>query len=214
MRQRMGLMLFVPDFAFAQSVGGCQPACTQKLRTTIASGSESRRSNATVARPIGVRPTMCSPPSDHWKCSNQTWVRGLKSGTTSPDSGSMASVRLLLNRLHRGQHNHRLFSSSDPCFDTGRMCSISRRAMTRCCGLRQKPHRFRAAIRTRSATSSEIPRRVAILVQRRTQFAGDRDFPRLSLTNETLSVVLHQCVQSRFAGFIKHILSAPGQQLA
>jgi hypothetical protein len=43
---------------------------------------------ATVARPVGVNGTTLSPSQR--KCSAQTWVRGLNSGTSSPESGSAA----------------------------------------------------------------------------------------------------------------------------
>ena len=44
-------------------------------------------SNRTVARPIGVRPTII--PRDTAKCSDHTLIRGLNTSTLLPVTGSM-----------------------------------------------------------------------------------------------------------------------------
>lgn len=49
-----------------------------------------------MARPVAVRPTIMMPASS--KCRFQAWIRGLKSGVTSPPSGSTA-VRSALGQL-------------------------------------------------------------------------------------------------------------------
>jgi hypothetical protein len=67
-----------------------------------------------VARPTGVWPMIRSPSADQRKCSDQTCSRGLNNAVTSPVSGSLATVRSALYRLHSGQLNQRLDSSSFP----------------------------------------------------------------------------------------------------
>src|SRR5262249_45181240 len=118
-----------------QPRGGCQPARTQQARTIKASSSSSRCNAATVARPTGVLPMIRSPSEDQRKWSTQTWNRGLNNGVSSPVNGSFGWVRSALYRLQSGQLNQRLDSASAPPLAFGVICSISRRAITRCWGL-------------------------------------------------------------------------------
>ena len=95
------------------------------------------------------------------------WTRGLNSVTSAPVSGSCASVLSLLCPLQIGQASQRFAASSVPPQASGTICSISRRAITRCCGLRQYPQRFCAAMRTRCANSAGMTRRAISVWERR-----------------------------------------------
>src|SRR5271157_477555 len=110
-------------------------------RVLSSSGSSTVRTSLTAPHRLNLQPLRSyltlSPSADQRKCSVQTCSRGLNNAVTSPVSGSLARVRSALYRLHSGQLNQRLDSSSVPPFALGRICSISRRAITRFCGLRQ-----------------------------------------------------------------------------
>ena len=80
LRFEVAEMLNLP---YAQSPGGCQSRATHKVRASTTYSLLSRRAT-TVARPIGVNPTICVPPLAQVKCPAHSWVRGLNRGTNSP----------------------------------------------------------------------------------------------------------------------------------
>src|SRR2546426_12572608 len=82
-----------------------------------------------------------------------------------------------------GQANQRLAAALFPPFARGIMCSISKRAKTKCCGLRQYPHRFWAAARTRRSTAAEMEARAMRSRECGSQATGHRDLPGLGFAH-------------------------------
>lgn len=95
---------------------------TQRERVLTMSEWFSLR-DKTVTRPTAVMPSTSVPVSSQRKCADHFWVRGLNKGTISPDSGSSATSRALLNSLHERQARQRLSSSVLPPAITGTIWS-------------------------------------------------------------------------------------------
>ena len=90
-------------FSLVPSGRGCHAVTTQKARTRRASGSSARCSAATVARPTGVWPMIRSPSADQRKCSVPDLQSRIEQrGSRRRVSGSLATVRSALYRLHSG----------------------------------------------------------------------------------------------------------------
>lgn len=87
--------------------GGWRPRTDSSRRMARITGRFSAKA-VTVARPIAESGTMVSPSQR--KCFAHDCVRGLKSGTSSPDSGSIADCRAHFLSEHDTQARARLSS--------------------------------------------------------------------------------------------------------
>ncbi len=118
---------------------------------------------ATVARPVGVRPTTRVPPKSHRvppkshrKCCDQSCSRGLNRATAAPVIGSGAAVRVPLKLLHQPQDSQRFERSVRPPRARGTICSMCIWAPLTPWSVRQYPHRCRASSATRSRRARGI----------------------------------------------------------
>ena len=100
--------------------GGWRPRRASSRRIAMMSG-RFIASAVTVAAPIRVSGTTIS--SCQRKCSVQTCVRGLKSGTSKPESGSTAACLAHLRREHETHAKARLSSLVGPPAARGTMWS-------------------------------------------------------------------------------------------
>jgi len=124
----------------SSSAGGCNPMANNARRMFTTPGLFTC-SALTVARPVGVKPTMRVKSSFHLKWSRHLCFLGLYSGTTAPSTGSGASVLVYLWALHPGQANARLSNVVSPPRLTGMMCSAENDWVAKPAGLRQYSQR-------------------------------------------------------------------------
>ncbi len=94
------------------------------------------------------------------KCSCQFWVRGLKSGTVSPVSGSSAWVRSPLNSLQERHASHRFSRVVLPPAARGMMWSTVNGTPVSASSERQYPHREPASSLSWRRNREEICGRV------------------------------------------------------
>ena len=135
------------------SDGGCRPSSRSRWRTTNTAPpwlSSFRSSRATVARPVGVRPTTCSPSALQAKCSPHESARGLKIGGASPVWGSTACCRLPRRSLQFRHARARLWGWSPPPWDWGTTWSIVKRTNCHLSSAWQYSQRLPALWRTRT----------------------------------------------------------------
>lgn len=83
----------------------------------------------TVARPVGVRPSISVRVSSQAKCSCQFCVGGLTIGTIFRVNGSKAASFVCLCALQAGHENARFSGSSLPCLLRDWMCSTEKGAV-------------------------------------------------------------------------------------
>lgn len=124
----------------SSSAGGCNPVANNARRMFTTPGLFTC-SALTVARPVGVKPTMRVKSSFHLKWSRHLCFLGLYSGTTALSTGSGASVLVYLWALHPGQANARLSNVVSPPRLTGMVCSTENDWVAKSAGLRQYSQR-------------------------------------------------------------------------
>lgn len=132
------LGLYPPSYS-SSPAGGCLPMANNTRRMFTTPGLFICKA-LTVARPVGVTPTIRVKSSFHRKWSCHLCFLGLYSGTRVPSTGSGASVLVYLCPLHPGQARAKLSKAVSPPRLTGMMCSTENDCVEKSTGLRQYSH--------------------------------------------------------------------------
>lgn len=146
--------MFLQDASLAWRIlgdhfGGCSPI-KNKTALKLHNSTLFNFNASTVARPVGVKPSIRNKSTSQQKCSSQIWILGLNSGAKLRLSESNPSILVYLMLLHPRQAKAKFSTASEPLFTCGIICSTENFEEENAAGVRQYSQMFPARWATKA----------------------------------------------------------------